>query len=111
VVRQVIVETDLKFDYYGEGEVMFYNGRPMIKGIPAKLFLYILREHLKTGKTIFFLSEFRKARSDLGKILNLEIRLGRLSDRIAERVTKVRLMKGRGIRILESEGRIALEEK
>lgn len=99
----------LRFTYYKEGETIFLQEAPLIKGTPAKLLLWMLRAYLETGKSIFFLSEMR-TKSELGSIGNLEARLERLAKRMDEREEQVRLVRQRGCRRLECEFPISLEE-
>lgn len=99
----------LHFTYYNEGETIFLQEAPLIKGTPAKILLWMLRTYLATGKSLFFLSEMR-TKSDLGSSGNLEARLERLARRMEEREEAVRLVRQRGCRRLECAFPVSLEE-
>lgn len=88
---------------------MFVGGNPLIKGLPAKLLLVLLRAHLSTGKALFFLSEL-KADRDLDVRSNLEARLDRLAKRLEARVKGLSLVKLRGCRRLECGAEVVLSE-
>ncbi len=102
-------EVDLRFAYYQEAGTMFLNSEPLIKGVPAKLLLSMLRAYVSNGKTLFFLSEF-KVGGDPAVSSNLEARLERLARRLEERPGKIRLERMRGCRKLVCEGTLDLEE-
>jgi adenylate cyclase len=99
----------LRFTFYKQGDTLFLNEEPLIKGMPARLFLYMLRTCHTTGRSLFFLSEMRSNRS-LGSVANLEARLERLAKRIEERVEGVTLVRQKGCRRLVCECPISLKE-
>lgn len=92
--------------FYRKGVVLCLDGNPLIKGIPALLLAYMLRSHGRTGRTVFFLGELRKADRRFGSGTNLESRLARLAKRLRERAPTLRLERKRGIRILEIDGTV-----
>lgn len=99
-----------RFVFYRDGVTICHGEEPLIKGIPALLLLHMLRLRGNSGKSVFFLGELREAERGFGSGSNLESRLERLARRLEERVPGVRLVKRRGMRILESRDRILLEE-
>jgi adenylate cyclase len=99
----------LWFTFYKEGDTLFLEEEPLIKGVPAKLLLYMLRENIAKSKSLFFLSELR-SNPDLGGFRNLEARLERLAKRIEERVEGMSLVRHTGCRRLECKHPISLKE-
>jgi adenylate cyclase len=99
----------LRFRYYNQADTLFLDEQPLIKGMPAKLLIFMLRAYLATGKSLFFLSELRADRS-LCIMGNLEARLERLAKRIESRVDWMRLVRQKGCRRLEFSIPVSLEE-
>lgn len=99
----------LRFIFYKDGDTLFADNEPLIKGVPARLLLYMLRAYIAKGRSLFFLSELR-TNKDLEKFGNLEARLERLAKRLEQRVVGLKLMRQKGCRRLECKRPLSLQE-
>lgn len=101
-------EADFRFTYFKSAKTMFLNDTPLIKGMPSALLLKMLTAYVELGQNLFFLHEFR-CEKEAGIHSNLEARLARLEKRLAEKGVGLRLVRLRGCRRIECEGKVELK--
>lgn len=96
-----------RFRFVEDDDLIFVNDQYLIKNIPARILLYLLKTYQKTGRTEFSNMELRSEKSLMlpeGKD-NLEARLILLRKRLEEQPSGVRLMStGRGKFAIEVSG-------
>lgn len=99
--------------HYAYDDSVFIDNEYVIKGVPGRLLMHLLRVHLREGRTEFTNREFRLSDElRLPEIKdNLETRLLLLRRRLEDKASPVQLLRnGRGRIRLELAGSVSLEE-
>jgi len=100
-----------RFTWHEEDESFDLQGKPFIKGIPARILKHVLEAYLADGRVEFEFRELKRCFDiTLGqKNANFEIRLARLAEKLSKESGCVAIEKaGRGRFRLQVTGRIEL---
>jgi adenylate cyclase len=111
--QSVLTGRGFRVVHYAYDDSIFIDNEYLIKGVPGRLLMHLLRIHQREGRTEFTNREIRLSEDlrlpDIKD--NLETRLLLLRRRLEEKAAPVRLLRtGRGRIRLEVAGRAVLEE-
>jgi adenylate cyclase len=111
--QSVLTGRGFRVVHYAYDDSIFIDNEYLIKGVPGRLLMHLLRIHQREGRTEFTNREIRLSEDlrlpDIKD--NLETRLLLLRRRLEEKAAPVRLLRtGRGRIRLEIAGRAVLEE-
>lgn len=111
--QPVLTGRDFRVVHYAYDDSIFIDHEYLIKGVPGRLLMHLLRIYLREGRTEFTNREIRLSEElrlpDIKD--NLETRLLLLRRRLEEKAAPVRLLRaGRGRIRLEVAGSAVLEE-
>ncbi len=111
--QSVLTGRGFRVVHYAYDDSIFIDNEYLIKGVPGRLLMYLLRIHRREGRTEFTNREIRLSEDlrlpDIKD--NLETRLLLLRRRLEEKAAPIRLLRtGRGRIRLEIAGPAVLEE-
>jgi hypothetical protein len=101
------------FIYHIEDGSISLNGEHFVKNVPAKILKKMLLSHVTTGQTVFSHREFAMDKSITNdpKAPNIIVRLRRISQALAEKFPKIKIIKvSRGKIALQSSCKIEFSE-
>jgi hypothetical protein len=104
-------DNTVECEYNSQAESITIAGKYICRGIPAKILMVCLSEHLKSGRTVFEFREFKRDASLVShpKNTGFEVRLQRLRETLDRAEVGIRVEPiGRGKFALRLRGRVAL---